>query len=159
MRRFSLTAGGSYYAVGRGGPITGRGAHLLLVDDPLKDAEEARSETIRRGLHEWYASVAYTRLQAGAAIVLIQTRWHEDDLAGWLLREHSQEGWEVVSLPAVAERDEDFRREGEALWPEEFPLRVLEQIRQAIGSAAWTSLYQQRPAAAEGAIFKRTWFE
>jgi hypothetical protein len=67
MRRFGLTAGGSYYAVGRGGPMTGRGAHLLLVDDPLKDADEARSETIRRGLHDWYASVAYTRLQPEAA--------------------------------------------------------------------------------------------
>ncbi len=159
MRRFNLTAGGSYYAVGRGGPITGRGAHLLLVDDPLKDADEARSETIRRGLHEWYASVAYTRLQPGAAVVLIQTRWHEGDLAGWLLREHSQEGWEVVSLPAVAEWDEGFRREGEALWQEQFPLPLLEQIRQAIGSAAWTSLYQQRPAAAEGAVFRREWWQ
>lgn len=159
MRRFNLTAGGSYYAVGRGGPITGRGAHLLLVDDPLKDADEARSDTVRGGLHEWYASVAYTRLEPGAAIVLIQTRWHQDDLAGRLLREHAEEGWEVVSLPALAERDEDFRQEGEALWPEMFPVPTLEQIRQAIGSAAWASLYQQRPAAAEGAIFKRAWFK
>lgn len=159
MRRFGLTAGGSYYAVGRGGPITGRGAHLLLVDDPLKDADEARSETIRRGLHDWYASVAYTRLQPGAAIVLIQTRWHEDDLAGRLLREHSEEGWEVVSLPAIAEGDDGFRCEGDALWPEQYPLSALEQIRQAVGSAAWASLYQQRPAAAGGAIFKRVWFK
>ncbi len=136
MRRFNLTASGSYYAVGRGGPITGRGAHLLLVDDPLKDADEARSEPTRRGLHDWYASVAYTRLQPGAAIVLIQTRWHEDDLAGWLLREHPQEGWEVVSLPAIAEREGDFRKEGEALWPEKYSVAVLEQIRQAIGGAA-----------------------
>ena len=70
MRRFSTTAGGSYFAVGRGGPITGRGAHLLLIDDPLKDAEEARSEVTRRALHEWYSSVAYTRLQTDAAVVL-----------------------------------------------------------------------------------------
>ena len=81
MRRFSTTAGGSYYAVGRGGALTGRGADLLLIDDPLKDAEEARSEVTRRNLHEWYSSVAYTRLQPGGAIVLISTRWHEDDLA------------------------------------------------------------------------------
>jgi len=117
MRRFNTTAGGSYYAVGRGGPITGRGAHLLIIDDPIKDREEAQSEAIRHGLHEWYSSVAYTRLQPGAAIVLIQTRWHQDDLAGWLLREHVEEGWEVVSFPAIAERDEGFRREGEPLWP------------------------------------------
>jgi len=87
MRQFSTTAGGSYYAVGRGGAITGRGADLLLIDDPLKDYEEARSEGTRRALHEWYAGVAYTRLQPGAAIVLISTRWHEDDLAGRLLRQ------------------------------------------------------------------------
>jgi hypothetical protein len=86
MRRFNTLAGGSYYAVGRGGPITGRGAHLLILDDLLKDREEAQSETVRRNLYEWYAHVAYTRLQPGAAIVLIQTRWHEDDLAGRLLQ-------------------------------------------------------------------------
>jgi len=89
--RFHTTAGGSYLAVGRGGSITGRGAHLLIIDDPLKDREEANSQTIRNALKEWYASVAYTRLTADGAIVLIQTRWHEDDLAGWLLREHASE--------------------------------------------------------------------
>src|SRR5439155_13614803 len=97
MRRFNSTQGGAYYAVGRGGPITGRGAHVLLIDDPLKDREEAQSETIRRGLHEWYSSVAYTRLQPGGAVVLCATRWHEDDLAGWLLKEHGDEGWHVLN--------------------------------------------------------------
>ncbi len=159
MRRFNTTAGGSYFAAGRGGPITGRGADLLIIDDPLKDAEEARSETIRRALHQWYSHVAYTRLQPGGAVALVETRWHEDDLAGWLLREHFDERWDVVSLPAVAETDESFRRAGEALWPERFPLAVLEQIRSAVGGAAWASLYQQRPAAAEGAIFKREWWQ
>src|SRR5580704_16261342 len=100
MRRFSTTAGASYYAVGRGGPITGRGAHLLLIDDPLKDREEARSENIRRQLHDWYRNVIYTRLQPNAAIVIICTRWHEDDLAGRLLREHASEKWNVINLPA-----------------------------------------------------------
>jgi predicted phage terminase large subunit-like protein len=157
MRRFNTLAGGSYYAVGRGGPITGRGAHLLILDDLLKDREEAQSETVRRNLHAWYAHVAYTRLQPGGAIVLIATRWHEDDLAGRLLNEHANENWVVVSLPAIAEVDESFRRSGEALWPERFPLADLQRIRQSVGSAAWASLYQQRPAAAEGAIFKRDW--
>jgi hypothetical protein len=92
-------------------------------------------------------------------MILIQTRWHEDDLAGWLLREHASEQWDVLSLPAIAERDEGFRREGEALWPEQFPLERLNQIREAIGGAAWASLYQQRPVAAEGAIFKRGWWQ
>jgi predicted phage terminase large subunit-like protein len=159
MRRFNTTAGGSYYAVGRGGAITGRGANLLLIDDPLKDLDEAQSEIIRRGLHEWYASVAYTRLQPGGAIVLVTTRWHEADLAGWLMREHADERWKVVSLPAIAEADDDWRKEGEALWTERYPVPVLAEIRAAIGTAAWTSLYQQRPSAAEGQIFKRDWFE
>lgn len=89
--------------------------------------------------------------------MIVQTRWHEDDLAGRLLREHA-ENWDVLSLPAIAEADESFRRAGEALWPQKFSLEALEQIRVAIGGAAWASLYQQRPAAAEGAIFKREWW-
>jgi predicted phage terminase large subunit-like protein len=158
MNRLNLTAGGAYFAVGRGAAITGRGAHLLLIDDPLKDAEEAGSPTTRRALQSWFSMVAYTRLMPGAAVVLIQTRWHEDDLAGWLLREHGEEGWEVLTLPAIAEKDEGFRREGEALWPSKYPIEVLQRYRLQIGGAAFASLYQQRPAAAEGAIFKREWF-
>ncbi len=159
MRRFDTDRGGSYYAVGRGGAITGRGVSgILLIDDPLKDREEARSDGIRNGLHSWFSSVAYTRLQPGAAIILIQTRWHSDDLIGRQLREHPEENWDELNLPAIAEKDEGFRREGEALWPERFPLPVLESIRAAIGGADWASLYQQRPAAAEGAIFKRDWW-
>ena len=158
--RFTTTHGGAYFAVGRGGPITGRGAHLLIIDDPLKDYEEACSETTRRSLHEWYRSVAYTRLMPGGRIVLIQTRWHQDDLAGRLLREQKGgERWEVLSMPAIAESDDAFRKEGEPLWPEEFSLPRLEQTRAAIGSGAWASLYQQRPSAATGAVFKRDWWQ
>ena len=159
VRRFNTTAGGAYFAVGRGGAITGRGAHLLLIDDPIKDCEEANSETVRKALHEWYASVAYTRLMPGGAIIIIQNRWHEDDLAGWLLREHANENWDVLCLPAIAEQDEGFRKEGEPLWSEKFPLPELERTRTAIGGRAWASLYQQRPAAAEGVIFKRDWWQ
>src|SRR6266566_2467317 len=157
--RFNTVKGGAYYAVGRGGPITGRGAHLLLIDDPIKDRDEANSETIRKSLHEWFASVAYTRLMPGGAIIIIQTRWHEDDLAGWLLRDHVSENWDVLSLPAIAEKDESFRGEGESLWPERFPLDSLNRIRETVGGAVWASLYQQRPAAAEGSIFKRNWWQ
>ena len=158
--RFATTRGGAYFAVGRGGPVTGRGAHLLIIDDPIKDYEEASSETIRRTLHEWFTSVAYTRLMPGGRIVLIQTRWHEDDLAGRLLREQrGGERWELLSMPAIAESDDAFRKEGEPLWPERFPLSQLEQIRAAIGSRAWASLYQQRPSAATGAVFKRNWWQ
>ncbi len=157
--RFTTTHGGAYFAVGRDGPITGRGANLLIIDDPLKNSEEASSETIRRSLHEWYTSVAYTRLMPGGRIVLIQTRWHEDDLAGRLLREQSGERWELLSMPAIAESDDAFRKEGEALWSERFPRPLLEQIRAAIGDRPWASQYQQRPSAATGAVFKRHWWQ
>jgi len=153
--RFATTAGGTYFSVGVGAAITGRGAHLLLIDDPIKGAEEARSETVRRSLKEWYASVARTRLQPGGAIIVVLTRWHEDDLAGWLLNEHGGEGWDVLCMPAIAETDEPFRNAGEALWPSKFPVSELELIRRESGGAVWASLYQQRPAAADGAIFKR----
>ena len=158
QRRFDTTAGGSYYAVGRGGAITGRGADLLLLDDLLKDTEEARSETIRRSMHDWYQHVAYTRLAPGGAIVMIQTRWHADDLAGRLLREHADENWETIDMPAIAEVDDEFRKAGDALWPEMFPLEMLRAIRVAVGGSAWASLYQQRPSAAEGNVFKREWW-
>jgi predicted phage terminase large subunit-like protein len=155
---FETTRRGSYFAVGRGGPITGRGANLLIIDDPLKDRQEAESELVRRNLYEWYTAVAYTRLQPDGAVALIQTRWHEDDLGGRLQREHGNENWVVVCRPAIAETDEEFRRAGEALWPEQFPLAELEKICDATGSANFCSLYQQRPSAAEGSVFKREWW-
>lgn len=157
--RFNTTAGGQYIGAGRGGSFTGRGADLLLIDDPLKDRDEANSPTIRAGLHEWYASTAYSRLHPGAAVIIISTRWHEDDLCGWLLREHAHENWDVLSLPAIAEADGvDWRKEGEALWPERFDEEALRRIRITSG-ANWASLYQQRPAAIEGAVFRREWWK
>ena len=157
VRRFTTTAGGSYYAVGRGGPITGRGAHLLLLDDVLKGSEEARSQVIRQRLHDWFAEDAYTRLQPGGVAINLQTTWHKDDLAGRLLREHGSE-WHPVILRAIAEQDESFRRNGEALWPERFPLGQLLKIQANIGSKAFGSLYQQRPTADEGTVFKKIWW-
>ncbi len=158
VHRFHLTAGGAFFATGSGGPLTGRGADLLLIDDPIKSREDANSAPTRKALQSWYQDVAYTRSEPGGAVILILTRWHADDLAGWLLREHSSEGWTVISLPAVAETDEDFRHEGEALWPERFPLATLASIREAIGGAAWQSLYMQRPVAEEGGLFRRSWW-
>jgi predicted phage terminase large subunit-like protein len=158
MNRLDLTAGGSYFATGRGGPITGRGASLLVLDDTLKDAEEARSETIRASLLEWYKTTAYTRLTPDGAVVLVQTRWHEADLPGVLIKEQPGE-WTVVNLPALAEPGDPLgRSEGEALWPSRFSLDTLQSIRAAIGGAAWNSLYQGRCSAAQGTIFKRDWF-
>lgn len=149
--KFNTTAKGSYFAVGAGGPITGRGAHVLLIDDPIKGREDAESETQRRKLKEWYQSVARTRLMPNGAIVVIQTRWHEDDLAGWLLSAHSHEKWEVINLPAISE-------EGKPLWEEMYDLKTLEAIRDSIGMRDWNALYQQNPIPDAGEFFKREWF-
>ncbi len=158
--RFHTAQGGAYFAVGAGGPITGRGADLLLIDDPIKGREDAESTTLRQRLKDWYTSVARTRMMPGGAIVVIQTRWHEDDLAGWLLREHSHEGWEVLNLPALAEPGDQLGRvEGEPLWPAAYPLAELETIRRAIGSRDWAALYQQRPAPVKGGLVKTAWFQ
>lgn len=157
--RINLMEGGSYFAVGVGGAVTGRGADLMLIDDPIKGREEADSETYRRKLKDWYASTAYTRLMPGGAVIMVLTRWHEDDLAGWCLAEHEHEGWEVLSLPALAtEYDRLGRMPGDALWPEYYPAARLEEIRRTIGAREWNALYQQRPVPDDGAYFKRDWF-
>lgn len=146
----STTQRGAFYAVGVGGPLTGRGAHLLLIDDPVKNREDADSEVIRRKTRDWYTSTAYTRLMPGGRIVVIQTRWHEADLSGWLLSEHAHEGWTVLNLPAIND-------DGEALWPEQYPIETLEKIKRAVGPRDWSALYQQRPAPETGDYFRREW--
>jgi predicted phage terminase large subunit-like protein len=159
-KRFHTQAGGVYFAVGTGGPITGRGADLLLIDDAIKNREVAESEVERRKIKEWYSSVARTRLMPGGAIVIIQTRWHEDDLCGWILKEHTHENWEVLSLPAIAdEEDEIGRKPGEALWPESYPIESLIQLKNTLSSRDWNALYQQRPMPEEGEIIKLAWFK
>ena len=144
------TQRGAFYAVGVGGPLTGRGAHLLLIDDPVKNREDAESEIIRKKTKDWYTSTAYTRLMPGGRIVIIQTRWHEDDLAGWLQTDHDHEGWVVLNLPAI---DED----GKALWPEQYDIDALEKIRRALPPRDWSALYQQAPSPETGDYFKREW--
>jgi predicted phage terminase large subunit-like protein len=141
---------GAFYAVGVGGPLTGRGAHLLLIDDPVKNREEADSEVMRKKVKDWYTSTAYTRLMPGGRIVVIQTRWHEDDLSGWLLEEHQHEGWVVLNLPAINDN-------GEALWPEQYDVEALERIKRALPPRDWSALYQQRPSPETGDYFKREW--
>ena len=157
-KKFNTTKGGVYYAVGAGGPVTGRGADLLIIDDPLKNREEADSKLIRDKLWDWYASTAYTRLMPGGAVVLIQTRWHEDDLAGRMLRGH--EDWEILNLPALAEENDVLSRiPGAALWPEQYNEYALQNIRSTIGEREFAALYQQRPAPLEGALFRRAWIQ
>src|SRR5690348_3861723 len=115
---------GGMVTAGVGGPITGRGADVLIIDDPVKNADDALSATMRERVWEWWRSTAYTRLEPSGAAVLVMTRWHEDDLAGRLLGEMEQGGehWEVLRLPAIAEEEDDAlgRHPGEALWPQRF---------------------------------------
>lgn len=148
--RMNTNHGGTYVAAGVGTAVTGRGAHIALIDDPFKDREEADSERRRELVWDWYRSTLYTRLMPGGAIVLIQTRWHEDDLAGRLL-EQERDQWEVLELPAL-------HPERGALWPEWYPVEALERIRETIGPREWSALYQQQPQPDEGTFFKREWF-
>ena len=152
VSRWMTRQGGSYYAVGVGGPLTGRGADVLLIDDPHKNRAEAESKTARDNVWDWFRSTAYTRLEKGGSVAILMTRWHQDDLVGRCL--DTGEPWEVLSLPAIAEHDEPHRRVGEALWPDKYDAAALEQIRRTVGEREWAALYQQRPAPLEGALFK-----
>jgi predicted phage terminase large subunit-like protein len=159
---WETAAGGGMRAVGVGGGITGQGGNLIIIDDPVKSREEAESQAYRERCWDWYKDDLYTRLEPDGAIVLIQTRWHEADLAGRLLDEAKQGGeqWEVVNLPALADPDDPLGREpGAALCPERFDVPALERIRGVLGTYSFEALYQQRPRPAEGALFKRQWFE
>lgn len=155
--RWELSKGGAYFAAGVGGAITGRRADLAIIDDPVKSREDADSDRARNRVWDWYKSDLYTRLKPGARIVLIQTRWHEDDLAGRLLT--SGDGWDVLSLPAIAEQDDALgRAPGQALWPEWESGDELDRKRKMVGEREWLALYQQRPTADEGTYFRREWF-
>lgn len=162
---------GGMRAVSKGGTITGTGGNLIIIDDPVKDAEEAQSRIERDRLHEWYQRTLRTRLEPGGKIVLVMSRWHEDDLTARLVAGNGTgEGdkWERLHLPALAEpmpeegevdpetwRDPVGRRIGEALWPERWSRENLLQIKHAVGPFAWASNYQQTPVTPGGETFPR----
>jgi predicted phage terminase large subunit-like protein len=170
---------GGCIAAGVRGPFTGKGYALGIIDDPYKGPEDANSAGQRQKLIEWFQSVWLTRAEpgvngsAGAAQVVVLTRWHQDDLIGWLLQQESGEApqhWQVLNLPAIAETPQqqlrfpatctiepDWRQPGDPLCPERFPLAELQQIRTRTGSYWWNALYQQRPSPAEGLLFQRAW--
>jgi predicted phage terminase large subunit-like protein len=145
-----------------GGGITGMGGDVLIIDDPFKDRAEADSPTVRQNVWDWYTSTLYTRRSPGGGIIVINTRWHCDDLSGRLLaaEKHGEgDAWECVNFPAIAEQDEPHRKKGEALHPARYPLADLLQIQKAIGSRDWNALYQQRPVPDGGALFDSKWIK
>lgn len=151
--------GGGVRAVGVGGGITGQGGDLVIIDDPVKNREEAESLAYRDRVWDWYTNDLFTRLEPGATIVLIMTRWHEDDLAGRILASEDGRNWTVISLPAEAEENDPLgRKPGDPLCPDRFNTKALASIRVVLGRDYY-ALYQQRPQPREGEMFKRAWFE
>jgi predicted phage terminase large subunit-like protein len=159
--RWHTSAGGSCRAVGVGGALTGFGSHLLVIDDPISNAEEADSEVMREKVWEWFMSVALTRREPGATVVVMCTRWHEDDIIGRIMA-HPVLSKQArrITLPALAEDDDALgRKHGEALWPQRYNRETLLRDYQASLTARWwNALFQQRPTAAEGAEIKRSWW-
>lgn len=157
---WETSMGGGMMTAGIGGPITGKGFHLGLIDDAHKNWQEAQSSTIRNTIKDWFDSTFYTRAEPGATIVVLMTRWHEDDLIGYLMREKHEDGWLHVRIPAIAEdwnNEEDVlgRQVGEALCPERYDVTALNRIKTNMTPMMWNALFQQRPAPMEGSIFLR----
>lgn len=151
--RLGLEGGGGYFATGVRGPLTGRRADLVIVDDPIKSMQEAESARAREHLWDWFRADLLTRLRPGGRVVVVMTRWHRDDLGGRLLE--SGEKWRVLRLPALAERDDALGRAvGEPLWPDYESVEMLRRKRLAIGDRMFESLFQQSPRAAEGRLFR-----
>jgi predicted phage terminase large subunit-like protein len=180
VNAWGTDTGGGLWAAGVGGAVTGRSGHLLIIDDPVKNREDAESARMMEKLNDWYTSTLYTRLEPHVgAIVVIQTRWSENDMIGQLLdnemnvSEDGRENWTIVDLPAlyedVADRPilpahcpaiADWREEeGEALCPQRYDDKALKRIREAVGSRDFASLYQQRPAPEGGNMFDPTWWQ
>lgn len=140
-------AGGGMLATGIGGPLTGYGANLLIIDDPIKNREEAESMTVRQRNWEWFTSTALTRVEPGGSVIVVHTRWHDDDLIGRLQKEQGQK-WEYVNLPALSETD------GTALWPTRWPADSLNLRRKEVGEYDWWSLFMGQPRPKGGKLFK-----
>lgn len=156
--KLSTQQHGSYFAVGVGGAITGRGADIAILDDLIKGPEDL-TETYLEKLREWYNSVLFTRFSPNAKVVLIMTKWSYDDIASYLIEEKKSENWTILRLPAMCdevdretERDILGRELGEALWPERFSITHLERIQANLTSSEYSALYQQNPLPKSGQI-------
>lgn len=161
VSKFTTISGGAYYAIGRGGAATGRGAHLLLVDDIVKGTEQADSVLEQKKTINWFTNDIYTRLMDVNAVIIIMTRWHYNDLAGYLLEGRNNERWKILSLPAIANTNNDplGRKIGDALWPNRYPISRLNEIKETLPSRAWSALYQQEPIPEEGGLVDLKWFK
>ena len=154
--RWNTNAEGEYFAIGVGGAVTGKGADLLIIDDPHSE-QEARSPDVSvfDPVYEWYTSGPRQRLQPGGAIVIVMTRWHQRDLAGQILKASQQregsDGWEVIQLPAILPS-------GKSLWPEYWPKEELDKLKAELPASKWSAQYQQDPTAEEQALIKREWW-
>lgn len=161
VKEWELPEGGGLRAAGVKAGVAGYGADLLLIDDPIKSRAEAESKTYRSRLIDWYTDDLYSRLEPNAAVIITMTRWHPEDLAGWLLQEQENGGeqWFVLSLAALAEDDDPLGREpGQALCPARYDEKALLQIKGVRSAQSWASLYQQHPIATEGTVFDVDWF-
>jgi len=165
VEQWETNFGGEYNAAGVTGAVTGMGANILLIDDYVKNIAEADSETVRESVWDWYTDTAYPRLQPGGAVIVIATRWNEDDLIGRLLRaaadDPNSDQWTVVEFQAIAEpepgKPDPLGREwGEPLWPERWTIAELERRKATMSSRMWNAQFQSRPVASEGNLFKRT---
>ncbi|HEU4804993.1 MAG TPA: terminase family protein [Nitrobacter sp.] len=152
--RWHTNHGGIFAAVGVGSQILGKGADDFVIDDPFATMEDAQSEISRKRVIEWYQGSVYNRLQPGGTIIVINHRMHEEDLSGYLIERQNFDGdkWEIVELKAIGE-------DGEALWPEAYPIEALERIRANTLPRFWSSLYQQNPQPDEGTFFQRDWLK
>jgi phage terminase large subunit-like protein len=154
---------GYYVSAGVGGAIAGKTADIGIIDDPTKNRDDAESQTHRKSVWDFFTSVFYNRQFGNTGrLIIVTTRWHEDDLAGRLiaLMKNGGEPWEVLSFPAVAEwpmHPEDPRAVGDALWPAVYPSDELAR-RRRMSEYDWAALYQQRPAPVEGGLIKRAWW-
>ena len=156
---WKTTSKGGFLPAGVGGPITGKGAHILTIDDPVKNSQEAESETTRESISRWYETTAYTRLAPGGGVLIIQTRWHLDDLSGRLeskMVDGNGDVFEIVRYPAEATEDEQFRKKGDPLHEARYNHAQLQMIKRAVGPQTWAALYQQNPVPAEGAAFQES---
>ena len=156
--RWNTNAGGTYYAIGVGGAMTGIGADILMIDDPHseQDAQQGASNPeVYDRVYDWFTSGPRQRLQPGGAIIVIQTRWSKRDLTGQLIQRQVQgmgDDWEVIELPAIMPS-------GDALWPEYWRVEELEKLKDALPISKWMAQYQQNPTSEEGAIIKREWWK